>query len=440
MPSDITLDDAWHSPDLHIYQATEAAGLLTFRFEFSRLKSSGSALHAEVVVYMDINGMAEGPPPTRRIVGPVSVNLLAGTWAKSNGLLGMLTPLQELDWLDLLQEIIPTTIDQHRGLSDVSSNLTWVQDENAQPYLIQPFVAAAGVTVLFGPGGTGKSTLAAALALTVMSGETIMGDFVHDTGPVLWVDYEADENEPYSRELAFRRFKGMDIAEHEMRYVKPISKFTDSMPSIRRVVHDMGAKLVVVDSIANARRGDANGAEDTVALFSVMGQMGVPVLAIDHMSADAAAKQDLTKPYGSVFTTNGARMTWGVVPNETLSTHESKFLNMAMAKVNVVAGKIERGVRLNYYSFDSGLVKALELVESEPKWQSDEISTEAKLLQVLGRYGDEYVNVRRLADEAMVPPSSAARVLGDLLDVNEVVRKKLGGSGDPWGYKVVISQ
>jgi hypothetical protein len=437
MSSELKIEDAWHSPDLHIYQAVEAMGMFRYRFEFSRLRSSGSALHSEVVVYMDIDGMKEGPPPTRRVLGPMSINLLAGTWMKSNGLVGMLDSLQEdLDWLTLLQDIIPTTIDKQRGLLDVASNLTWEQDEEAQPYLIQPFVAASGVTVLFGPGGTGKSTLAAALALTVMSGESILGDFVNDTGPVLWIDYEADMNEPFMREAAFRRFLGMEIAEHQMRYIKPAAKFIDSLSVIRREIHEVKPKMVVLDSIANARRGDANTAEDTVALFSVMGQLGVPVLAIDHMSAEAAAKQDMTKPYGSVFTTNGARMTWGVLPNETASTEESKFLNMAMAKVNVVAGKIERGVRLNYWSYDTGLVKALQAEQVAPKWQKEETTTESKLLRVLGRYENEYLEVGVAAKEAEVAASSAARVLGELFDDSEVVRKKLGGRGDPWGYKI----
>ena len=427
----INLVDAWHSDDLHIYNTKESSGLLNFRFEFSRLKDSSGGLQAEVTVYMEYNVDKEAPP--KRIFGPVQQNLLASSWERQ-----ILQPLDrrapEYGWQEILSELIPTTIEKHRGVLHVTTSYEWEQDEGANPFLLEPFIAAAGVTVLFGPGGTGKSTLAVGMALSIMTGENVLGDAVNRIGPVLWVDYEADEDEVMEREVAYRRTLGMEKTPYPLHYLKIRAKFVNAASTIRRHLHDTGSVLVVVDSVANARRGDAFGPEDTVHMFAVMGGLGVPVLAIDHMTKDASKKGDMSGPYGTVFTSNEARLTWAVMEAEMSSTPERVQLNMKMAKQNRFKSRPPRGVVLGYTSFPTGIVKAIEVIENEGVWENG-LTTTQRVLRVFRQKPDQWFMIHEIALEGESGTKATEKEVKRLYDEGLVERKKLDGRGGPMGYR-----
>ena len=425
--------EAFHSIDLHIYDCFEAIGAFEFRIEFARLRDASGTLTAEVTVYAQSITNTDLPP--KRLLGPMTQNLLAGTWER-NVAQALEKRLGGYDWSGIFTEIIPTTIEKHRGMQDVEYTSSWEQQETNHPYLLKPFVAASGVTVLFGPGGTGKSTLAVAMALSVMTGEPVIGDAVNRIGPVLWVDYEAEVDEVFERELALRR--GLGIADkntpYEMTYIKVGAKFTDSASVIRRQIHETDAVLMVVDSVANARRGDAFGPEATVHMFAVMGSMGIPVLAIDHMSAEAAAKSDFTKPYGTVFTSNEARLTWGVIEAEMGSTPDDKQLNMVMSKQNRFKGGNPRGLVLSYESFPTGIVKVLTITENEGVW-ADGMTVLQRVLKVLRGAPEQWFMTHEIVDRSESNLKSVQKELKRLVEDEVIETKQLEGRGNPYGYR-----
>ena len=425
--------EAFHSIDLHIYECIETLGANEFRFEFARLKDASGTLTAEVTVYAQSLTQPDLPP--KRLLGPMVQNLLAGTWER-NVAQALGKRLDSYDWSEVLTEIIPTTIEKHRGMQDVNMTHEWEQEEGDNPFLLKPFVAANGVTVLFGPGGTGKSTLAVAMALSIMTGEAVIGDEVNRIGPVLWVDYEADVTEVFERELALRRGLGMHEKDtpYPMHYIKVGSKFVNSVSVIRRQIHETEAVLLVVDSVANARRGDAFGPEDTVHMFAVMGSLGIPVLAIDHMTKKAASDGDMSSPYGTVFTSNEARLTWGVMEAEMGSTPDDKQLNLTMAKQNRFKGGRPRGLVLSYESFPTGIVKVLTLTENEGVWDEG-LSTTQRVLRVLREHPDQWFLIHEIVSRSDVNPKSVEKEVKRLFDDGIVERQKLEGKGGPLGYR-----
>ena len=425
--------EAFHSIDLHIYDCVESIGAFEFRFEFARLKNASGTLTAEVTVYGTSITKPDMPP--KRLLGPMVQNLLAGTWQRN--VAGVLEEqLSSYDWKAILTEIIPTTIEHHRGSLRVNDNKNWEQEEGHNPFLLNPFIAASGVTVLFGPGGTGKSTLAVAMALSVMTGEPVIGEEVNRIGPVLWLDYEADENEVFERELALRRGVGMGDKDtpYLLHYMKVGAKFVDSVSVIRRQILDTDSVLLVVDSVANARRGDAFGPEDTVHMFAVMGSMGVPVLAIDHMTKEASKKGDMSSPYGTVFTSNEARLTWGVVEAENGSTPDDKQLNMVMAKQNRFRGGRPRGVVLGYESFPTGIVKVLKITENEGVWD-DGLSTLQRVMRVLRQSPAQWFMIHEIVERSESGQKSVEKEVRRLFEEDVIERKQLEGAGKPYGYR-----
>ena len=426
--------EAFHSIDLHIYECVEGLGAWEFRFEFARMRDSSGTLTAEVTVYAE--SKTNPDLPNKRLLGPMVQNLLAGTWER-NIAQALDKRLGGYDWSGRLTEIIPKTVEQHRGLQDVDHTHDWEQIEGDNPFLLKPFIAANGVTVLFGPGGTGKSTLAVALALSIITGDAVMGDEVNQIGPVLWLDYEADVNEVFERELALRRGLGIGETPYPLHYMRVGSKFVNSTSTIRHQLRETNAVLLIVDSIANARRGDAFGPEDTVNMFAVMGSLGVPVLAIDHMSAEAAAKSDFTKPYGTVFTSNEARLTWGVVEAEMSSTPEDKQLNLKMAKQNRFKGGQPRGLVLSYESFPTGIVKVLRLTENEGVW-ADGITVLQRVLRVLRENPEQWYMIHEIVDRSEAGQKSVEKEVKRLHEEGLIERKQLEGRGKPFAYREAI--
>ena len=437
--------DAWHSYDMHTYQTErQPEGLTGYLFEFARMRSSSRGLTAEVKVFQTYNGTETVDAPTQ-MYGPVEFNLLSGSWRNKAGIVGALQHgLPEFEWLDILQKIISTTIDSFRGSMEQGRGRDYEQDEDSYPFLLTPYISESGVTVLFAPGGTGKSTLAVLMAMSVTNGVAYIGEMVHEQGNVLWVDYEANKKEVFDRQLAvFRGEGGEHHPEFDIHYRRYAAKFSDIASDVRHHIKELDPKLIVVDSVANARLGDANAAEATVAMFAVMGTLQVPVLAIDHMSAEAAAKQDFTKPYGSVYTTNEARLTWGVMTSESASTPERRQLNLKMAKQNTIKQAEARGIVLGYESFSTGKIRSLTVKENGGIWDGEfnPLSNSERVIRVFMEHGSEYMTKRQLEEGSEMHESVVYRTIKAMEVGGIVEKKKLGGQqGGAWGYKLVESQ
>jgi hypothetical protein len=71
-------------------------------------------------------------------------------------------------------------------------------------------------------------------------------------------------------------------------------------------------QLVVVDSTAMAMQGlPGDMAESAIHFYSLMNEIPVTVLLLDHIASDDVKRDDGTaKPYGSVFKVNASRNMW----------------------------------------------------------------------------------------------------------------------------------
>ncbi|MEP7082885.1 MAG: AAA family ATPase [Chloroflexota bacterium] len=152
-------------------------------------------------------------------------------------------------------------------------------------------------TVLFGDGGTGKGVVAAwwAARLTVEDPRAV----------VLVLDYE--------RHARFEWRPRVEAFGGDMRRVliaQPEEPIWDVVEDVEAEATRQGATYLIVDSASYAT-GDAEIEKSTTATrySRAVSAIGLPVLSLAHTTKQDA---DPKHPFGSVFWSNGARVTIGV--------------------------------------------------------------------------------------------------------------------------------
>ncbi|ANS04685.1 hypothetical protein [uncultured Mediterranean phage] len=181
-------------------------------------------------------------------------------------------------------------------------------------FLLRPYIESDGVTLLYGDGGSMKSLLALAMGLSVASGVPLLGMQPTMACPVLYLDWEASPEDHAERAKSL--WKGADTTLDPpatlVHYQRQVASLHEGAPNAARVIQDLRAGLVIVDSIGMARGGAPEAADMTIQFFRAARSLGVPVLAIDHISQEARKTGDLSSPFGSRFTHNLSRRSWAV--------------------------------------------------------------------------------------------------------------------------------
>lgn len=201
----------------------------------------------------------------------------------------------------------------------------------AGKWLIRPLIASAKSTSILAPGGVGKSMLALAAGLTVCTGRTgFLGLKPLHTGPVLYLDWESTAEEQTERMRALCAGAGVPLPDPGMMIFRAgTGPLAGSSHEIARIVAQLGAQLVIVDSVMLARQGDAFGPEDTTRLFAALADLGAPTLLVDHKSREAIRK-GWKGAFGSVVNDNTLRLSWEVVADSQTSptTRQVRFENV----------------------------------------------------------------------------------------------------------------
>ena len=236
----------------------------------------------------------------------------------------------DLDWSGMMEQLCYLTLERWRD-GEPLIDLRGVDNTERPRWLLRPFLEYGGPTVLFADGGTGKSMFSLALAVSVASGYALVADAPTMRGPVLYLDWETDEYVHHERLTAIATGKDICLADAAPIYYRRESvALRQSAPALRKKVAELSVALVIVDSMGAARGEDPKDAGPTIATFNAARSLGCPVLFVDHVVKDRDQKPD--KPFGSVYSANLARLTWGMVKAQTegesrstivLSNHKS---------------------------------------------------------------------------------------------------------------------
>lgn len=229
-------------------------------------------------------------------------------------ILAQRAPAEALDWAELLEDFCRRVLAAERHGEPVVK-VGGLPIPLAPSFRLAPLLPDGQVTILFGEGGVGKSTLACLLGVSVVTGLAIVEGWQPRRAPVLYLNWEA------SADSINRRVRGIALGAHipelvtldhvDCRRRGPLAGFAED---IARQIAAEDYGLVVVDSVGMASGTSAEGAdanETAIRLFAAFGYLGTTVLAIDHVSkatADEPGKP--ARPYGSVYKANLARATF----------------------------------------------------------------------------------------------------------------------------------
>lgn len=220
----------------------------------------------------------------------------------------------DVDWFDLLETFCRSVLGSERE-GDPIEYVGALPIPVGESYRLMPLLPEGQTTILYGDGGTGKSTLAAAIAASVETGAVIIEGWIPRQSPVLYLDWEA------GKASINRRVRGVAIGAHipsvvqirhaDCRRRGPVAGFAED---VARYIDREGIGLVIVDSIGMASGTSSEGSdanESAIRLFSAFGFLGTTILAIDHISKAAAEDSGKpARPYGSIYKGLLARATY----------------------------------------------------------------------------------------------------------------------------------
>ncbi len=268
----------------------------------------------------------------------------------------------QIDWGSMYDEFCTSVMVADRaGVEpDVVGRMP---DSAVHGLLLEPLVPLGVHSILFGPGGLGKSILATGISVSVQTGREIVPGLVPLVqGPVLYLNWETNREDIDVRVKAVCAGAGIQPVEmyHLSGGGKPLAQRVDH---IARVIDKIGAVMLVVDSSGKAIGTSGEGPiEDAANRFaSALDELGRTALCIDHVSKAGAEQQGGARnPYGSVMKTNWARATWEMTqarPPEDGETH----LVLHHRKHNTTAEHSPIGLLMRW---DRGAVT----------WETDDVS------------------------------------------------------------------
>jgi hypothetical protein len=297
-----TTQDALKVQHAEALDVSQVAGLYTVqapahrvRIIFDRLSEQRNGVTAEVSVYC---GEAE-------VLGGVDLGLKSDSaQTKLAGSLSKQTT--SVPWKVLLQKACAAVLRRHRQ-GEPLQHLNRHAPVEPLTYTVNPVVFKNKITIVYGDGGLGKSTLALMLGMCVSLGATAAG-IAAVRGRPLYLDYE-DSADVHIRRVAALAEGHPEVAHADVLYqrcTEPLSKLT--FPLVRRIQEEE-ITFVILDSLIAATGGEAS-AEATAKLFAALRVLGVEVLALGHVPKTQGEGQDHASVYGSVFNQNFARSVW----------------------------------------------------------------------------------------------------------------------------------
>jgi len=388
----------------------------------TQLRETGEGLHAELTVQSSV---ADGLPlhwGRLNLASTSGREALVGKLAKCAA---------EVPWRRLLETVCVRTAEQFRAGEPIEV-LTPALDTRPR-YLVEPLLPAGETAVLFGDGGSFKSTLALALAVSVTTGlELPCGFRPAERTSVLYLDLEETSRDIHADRL-HRILAGLGVTQAPGLYYRVQTRaLADDIARLRPEITRRGIGLVIIDSYGPACGGEPETADSAIRLMNALRSLAPATrLVIAHMSrVHAEQRSGPARPFGSVFVQNLARSVWEVRRPDEDAEGDVVPLGLYHRKANQGRRGAPIGLRV---VFQDGTIR----LESQNLADEPELAARAslsfRLLQAL-REGSRTVD--ELAEATDAPENQVRARLSAMNKRGKVIQlDEARGRRGVWGLR-----
>jgi hypothetical protein len=242
------------------------------------------------------------------------------------------------DWKTRLAQVVVICAQTIKNSSQ-AVDLSKVDGGENVRWCCYPVVEQGEHTVLFAPGGVGKSLLSLGICVQTATGERVVPGTDPPEQPmnVLYLDWETNAKVHARRMASIAKGVGVQIPEGRVFYWRMEFALEESIEDIRAFIKLNHIGLVIVDSAGLAANGDINSTEVGTAYIKTVRAIGdVAILTITHMSWEQMekGKGKTLRPIGSVYFQNGPRSSWGLIGEQDETGEKVKHLGLVHVKSN----------------------------------------------------------------------------------------------------------
>lgn len=306
--------------------------------EVTRLQE-GEHLSAEVIFYQQA---AE----QRGLLHMARVSLTSSQ-SKAALVRALAQRIANFDWSGAVEQLALLVTYEHRHAGATVRLAT--ADTPARRWLLYPYLEEDEVSVVYAYGGSGKSVFALAAALSLATGQQIVGTPACKTGlPVLYLDWETSAAVHKERLLAL--CTGQQLANNNppVFYRRMSAPIAQAVDSIIGDIETLGVKAIVVDSLGMAGAGAPEEATTAIQTFAAIRALGVTTLALHHRRKGIAnTGGDITTIFGSAYYVNAARHVWEIDAKAGEDAIEMALIHM---KANNSTLKPRHGFNFTFFN------------------------------------------------------------------------------------------
>lgn len=301
-----TLDFHW--PDINVHMVIK------------RISENGRyrAIHGEVTV---------STPETHPIL--TDVNVCLTDYKDRQSFIFNLVKLMPVrfgqPWDDIVNGAFSTAIEWYRKGEQVVK-IRDIATDTKIFYRLHPLIPEKQLSLIYGKGGGGKSTLACLFAVLI---QDCIADInlTPTPGNVLYLDYEQDRSVIAKRINAIRRGIGEPPdSEDDILYRRCNLPLAEDAPNIRELIDQHSIAAVIIDGFGYAIGGDTQKEDRVIQTANAIRSLDITAIAIDHESKTS----DGETPFGSIYKYNAARSIFYLKSSQDENTLQIALIHKKM--------------------------------------------------------------------------------------------------------------
>lgn len=301
--------------------------------------------------------------------------------------------LRKVPWRPVIELFCMSVVRRFRE-GEPTQHIAEIAAPSKQKDLIARVLPAGKPTLWYGPQGTGKGWLCCNAAVCVSTGMDFAGLKVAAKVPVLYLDWEDNEETFHDRinvVLNGHNYSGELPGIH---YLKMRGTLPRQIPRIMREIAEKHIGLVIIDSVGLAMGANTGGSyeDQAIQFFEAIRYLEpAAALLVDHVTGSSVSNGTVAgKAFGSIYKMAEARAAWEIRKEQdtdsdeqivglhhTKHNHTRKYPSFAIKIAFEIEPEDERLVRVTLAQTD--IKQTAELVK--------QLSQKEQILAFLGQEG-----------------------------------------------------